>query len=418
MARTAIIAAAAFLWLATPAQATIAPAWRSIIVPRGVAPPADREGPLLALIDTPVDAAHPALAGANLATSTEPIRDAHGTAMASLAVAVWPSVRIMAVVLPEPISCEASAKAIQRAIAARAAVISMAYGSTRNCPTEWFARQQAVAADSLLVAAAGDERNFPGAGEHVLAVGAVDLSGRPSAASAMGAYVDLAAPGVGVLAATPPSFDSDGTADGYQLVDGTGAAATIVAALAAWVRAERPRLRADQVATLLRLTARDLGARGRDAATGWGIPRIRAALARTAPVGDRAEPNDNIGWVDGRLLKQPNIWSGGAARTITARLRRQEDPVDVFPIRLRPHGSARVTLTRRWGNPNLSAHDENAFSVDAPDGLIARATRRPGKEVVELRNPRGRPRTYFLAITIDRSTASSAAGYRLRVTAA
>ena len=205
MARTAIIAAAAFLWLATPAQAIFAPAWRSIVVPRGLVPPADREGPLLVLIDTPVDAAHPALAGADLVTSTEPVRDAHGTAMASIAVAVWPSVRIMVIARPDT-GCFGSAQAIQRAVDARASVISMAYGSATNCGAEWAARHRAVAAGSLLVASAGNDSDappeYPAAGEHVLAVGA-------------------------------------------------------------------------------------------------------------------------IAWVNGRLLKQPNIWSGGAARTITARLRRK-----------------------------------------------------------------------------------------------
>ena len=49
--------------------------------------------------------------------------------------------------------------------------------------------------------------------------------------------LDLVAPGVGIIAPTPPASTRDGTADGYEVVDGTSFAAPIVAAAAIWVRA-------------------------------------------------------------------------------------------------------------------------------------------------------------------------------------
>ena len=420
MTRAAIAAAAAFLCLATSARAAFTPAWRSVVVPPGLTPPAaDRQGPLLAVLDTPVDGAHPAFAGSNLVAPPVAVRDAHGTAMASIAVAVWPGIRVMVVPLPEPVTCAASAEAIRQAVAARASVISMAYGSSAICASEWVQSQFAIAADSLLVAAAGngrDPRQYPAAGEDVLAVGAVDLSGRSSADSAAGPHIDLAAPGVGLLAAAPAGFETDGTPDGYHAVSGTGAATTIVAALATWLRAARPELATDQVASLLRLTARDVEEPGRDDETGWGEPRIQSALVGTAPVADHAEPNDNIAWIDGRLLAPaPRVWSGGPARALTARLRRHEDVVDVYSIRIPARRAARVTLTPRWGNANLSAYDQGTFSVADTTGLIARAPRRSGTEELIVDNARPRPRTILLAIRIDPSAAQDGAGYWLRV---
>ena len=95
------------------------------------------------------------------------------------------------------------------------------------------------------------------------------------------AAIDLAAPGVNILTAVPSAFDDDdGRRDGYMALDGTSFAAPIVAAAAAWVRAVRPQLTVDQVAQVVRLSARDIGKKGWDPSTGFGALDLRAALGK------------------------------------------------------------------------------------------------------------------------------------------
>ena len=53
----------------------------------------------------------------------------------------------------------------------------------------------------------------------------------------------------------------------------------MVAGAAAWLWTVRPDLNADQVAQILRLSARDVATPGYDTATGYGILDLAAALA-------------------------------------------------------------------------------------------------------------------------------------------
>ena len=96
-----------------------------------------------------------------------------------------------------------------------------------------------------LVAAAGnefDEGNpleFPASLPHVITVAALTPEDKSAFFSNENAAIDLGAPGVGILTAVPVAYDTeDGTADGYQGVSGTSFAAPMVAAAAAWVRAQ------------------------------------------------------------------------------------------------------------------------------------------------------------------------------------
>ena len=132
--------------------------------------------------------------------------------------------------------------------------------------------------------------------------------------SSASAAVDLSAPGVGILTATPPQFDEDGTKDGYEAVTGTSFSAPMVAAAAAWVRAAKPGYRADQVAQVLRGSARDLQAKGWDSATGYGLLDLLKALSLPAPAVDPARAQRRHG-VDQRqgAPAAPTRRSGAAA---------------------------------------------------------------------------------------------------------
>lgn len=107
----------------------------------------------------------------------------------------------------------------------------------------------AVRKGVILVAPAGDDGqgpgivNYPAGYPGVIAVGAVDRNGRLAAFSSRRTQVTLTAPGVGLVAATPP--------DGYQAISSTSTASGIVAAVAALIVSRFPRLSAAQVTQAL-----------------------------------------------------------------------------------------------------------------------------------------------------------------------
>jgi len=144
-----------------------------------------------------------------------------------------------------------------------------------------YARSNGV----VVVAAAGNGKpnpSYPAALPQVIAVGATDSSDAIANFSNRGAYVDLAAPGVGIL--------STWVNGGYAAKNGTSMASPHVAAAVALVLAARPQWDTDPVAVCTQLirTALDLGASGRDDAFGHG--RIRPDLAVGQPDNDSNKP--------------------------------------------------------------------------------------------------------------------------------
>ena len=148
--------------------------------------------------------------------------------------------------LSYPASCSTVVEGIQASIRARVAVINLSLGSTGACFAQYVAVQRAYGVGILVVAAAGNEFqdgnpvNYPAAFPHVMSVAALNRDGTPAAFSTSNAAVDIAAPGVEVPMAIPPSFDDDGVVDGYTEANGTSFAAPMVAGGAAWVRTARP----------------------------------------------------------------------------------------------------------------------------------------------------------------------------------
>ena len=218
-----------------------------------------------------------------------PVASAHGTETAAVAAApkndrgilgVWPGMRALNVPLPEMIRCADSVSGISRAIAQGAAVINMSYGSAAPCFAEYVQLQLATAKGITLVAAAGNELSngnpllFPASLPHVLTVAAVGSDLKAPFFSSASAAVDLAAPGVGILSATPPQFDEDGTRDGYEAVTGTSFSAPMVAAAAAWLRAAQ----AEPEGRPGRLDAARVGDRPRQPAA--GTPRPASGCCR------------------------------------------------------------------------------------------------------------------------------------------
>ena len=84
----------------------------------------------------------------------------------------------------------------------------------------------------------------------------------------------------------------------------------------------------------MRRSATDIGAPGRDDASGYGLLNIRAALAYAAPVRDPFEPNDDIEYVRPGGMYYNGIPSlttrAKPSATLTARLTSFEDPRDLY----------------------------------------------------------------------------------------
>ena len=255
--------------------------------------------------------------------------------------------------------------------------------------------------------AEGNPLLFPASLPHVLTVAAVGSDFKPPFFSSASAAVDLSAPGVGILTATPPQFDEDGTADGYEAVTGTSFSAPMVAAAAAWLRAAKPAYRADQVAQALRGSARDLGRKGWDSATGYGLLDVREALSLPAPAIDPHEPNDDMAWINGRATGRVDtpIWRRGSPRRLRALVDRYEDPADVYRVVFPARARVRVTLRPRFGNPDLAAFTRSASSTADDEQLIGRSRRKGRRrDTLTLRNPSRRARSAYIVVHIAEST--------------
>lgn len=259
-------------------------------------------GVTVAVIDSGVDADHPQLRRSG---KVLPGRDfflagrlpgnydciSHGTGVASIIAAepvtgigfhgIAPGARILPVRVTDRETGDQNAvRTIDPAVLARGIVyavdqgakvinLSMAGGGDKKPVRQAIA--YAVRKDVVVVAAVGNQQadepgtqaSYPASYPGVLGVGAIDIAGAKTSGSQVGPYVDLVAPGDGVLAGTRHS--------GHMYVNGTSFAAPFVSATAALVRAAWPKLTAAQVVQRLQATATP--ARG-----GAGSPEYGAGI--------------------------------------------------------------------------------------------------------------------------------------------
>ena len=222
----------------------------------------------IAVVDSGVDVGHPDLAAKvagtyNAVTGGTDVHDVvgHGTGTASVAAAATGNgegiagagrdTSILAVKVADVtgrIFTDDLARGIVWATDHGADVVNLSLGGSTTDPLERAAVAYAVAHDVVVVAAAGNEgsvvKQYPGALPGVLAVGATTASGSSRASfSSYGPWVDLAAPGRSVVAATPGG--------GYESADGTSYSAPLVSAAAALLAAYRPGRSATQLAQAL-----------------------------------------------------------------------------------------------------------------------------------------------------------------------
>jgi hypothetical protein len=223
----------------------------------------------------------------------------------------------------------------------------------------------AFAHGALIVASVGNEGrdanplNYPAAYAHVLGVGA-QCDGEATPPDCPRPYgvarftnhnrsLDVIAPGVAILSSVPERVTENRVAPGYAIKDGTSMAAPYVAGVAALVFGANPEASPYQVMRQIQNTATDVGRRGRDDASGYGIVNPEAAVTQPLPADDPGEPNDDIP----SLARRPSLTAARAPSVIEARVDRNDDPDDVYPVDLRAGDRIRASVDYGPGLLNL-----------------------------------------------------------------
>jgi stage II sporulation protein D len=350
-------------------------------------PPATLSPVLVGIVDTGIDQSHPEFAGRialarSFVGGSADDEIGHGTFVAGeIAAATGNGQGIAGIALPaklivakvvgsdQTIDPGVEAQAIRWEVDHGAKVINLSLGAVRDpldltldtySSTEAAAIRYATQHGVLVVAAVGNGddspstpwlfADWPSALPHVLGVGAFGQDGNvPPFSNRDSAFVDLVAPGVGILSTFPraltaqrPGCADQGYSDcaGHDYRDGAGTsfAAPQVTAAAALLLAVDPSLTPDQLSTLLERSADDVTpatgcphcAVGRDALSGRGSLDIAAALqnvsAGAVPTADSMEPNDDAGQL------APRLW--GRASAVHATIDFWDDPVDVYSVRM------------------------------------------------------------------------------------
>jgi membrane-anchored mycosin MYCP len=255
------------------------------------------DGVVVAVIDSGVSPAHPALEGKVLpghdyldpTTAGQCDEAAHGTIVAGViggrqpAGSAFHGVAPGAQILPvrvlrelgrsfDPTTPATVADAIRRATLAGAQVINLSL-VTQPTPALADAVQFALSQNVVVVAAAGNEGAggardwpaYPAAYDGVIAVAGTDEQDRHVSTSTPGDFVDVAAPGVRVDGPLP-----QGGGYGQFLQGGTSFAAAYVSGVAALIRGYDPRLTPAQIADRITATA-DHPPEGWNRNVGFGV---------------------------------------------------------------------------------------------------------------------------------------------------
>jgi type VII secretion-associated serine protease mycosin len=193
------------------------------------------------------------------------------------------------------------ADAITYAVDHGAQVISMSLGYSLQSRSVRAALQHAYDHNVVVVASAGNSGNAAGAAGRaqapysfpadypgVLAVGAVNSSGRVSSFSSENLSVQVAAPGARV-----PAQGRDG---GYWYVSGTSPACALTAGVVALIKAKYPRLSGTQViSAITSSTMRSTRPRGGwDEQIGFGVVDAAAALTAAGRLAAGSPPGPGV----------------------------------------------------------------------------------------------------------------------------
>ncbi|MGW6014372.1 S8 family serine peptidase [Streptomyces sp. NPDC055210] len=267
----------------------------------------------VAVLDTGIDATHPDLAGriveqVDFTGNAQGAKDGHGhgTHVASTVLGdgaasggrykgVAPQARLrVGKVCTDAGSCPDDAVIAGMEWAARsgAKVVNMSLGGSATDGTDPLSAsldRLSRETGTLFVVAAGNEGpgartvGAPGAADEALTVAAVDKKDKMASFSSRGPRVgdyapkpDLAAPGVGIVAARAAGTAMGTVVDArYTAANGTSMATPHVTGAAAVVAQQHPDLTGGQIKALLMSSAKDLG----HAASAQGVGRVDLAAA-------------------------------------------------------------------------------------------------------------------------------------------
>jgi len=393
----------------------------------------------LTMIDSGVDLSHEEFAGRpntsvlNRQTLDSDEGGPHGTATASVAAAPLNAKGIVGIYAQarlqiydaSPVGQLTVGDEILGLAAARRSgrgVVNLSLGGVRYAVEE-HAILNTFGAGVLIVAAAGNEReegnplSYPASFAHVLTVGATGESDRVTDFSSVSPFMDLAAPGQDMTVAVPTFTDPTG----YASFDGTSFSAPLVSGAAAAVWTLRPTLSNTQLFEVMRRSARDVGKRGWDANTGYGILNVPAALTRKPPAADPLEPNEDIYLVRPNGLtragKTPLTRAGRPRASLQARLERREDPEDVYRAWLPARGKIVVSVRPTsnvsleiWGSRTRTVFERGAAA--RRDLIAVSAHRRKRLERVTLS---GHGTGRFVYVDVFLPKGASQAGYTVSV---
>ena len=329
---------------------------------------------VIAILDTGIDGTHPDLVpnlvpGWNVYDNNSNTSHVHGhgtwvagvaaaagnngIGIASVAWGAW----IMPVRIADPNAYaywSTVASGITWAADHGAHVANVSYNGVSGSSTVQSAARYLRSKGGLTVVAAGNSggEEAIAANADLLTVSATTATDTKASFSSYGAYVDLAAPGTGML--------TTGRGGTYVTVQGTSFSSPCVAGVVALLMSANPTLGPSQWENLLLNTAVDLGTAGWDPIFGHG--RVDAAAAVAAALGAEAQDTQ----APTVAIASP---TGGTVRGLVSVSATASDNV----------GVARVEL---WVNGALHATDASApfaFTWDStrmPDGaasLVAQA---------------------------------------------
>jgi len=246
----------------------------------------------IALCDTGVESTHPDLApklvpGWNVVdnnSDTSPVTS-HGTWTAGTAAATGnnsigvASPALNCHIMPVRISSRSDGAALISDMAA--GVVWAADHGARVANVSYMgadsdmmnvAGQYMQSRGGVLVMASGNTGTYDAMPDSpsIIVVGATNQSDSVPAFSTTGSFLDLSAPGVGVLTTAPGGS--------YQAVSGTSFSTPLVAGAAALLLSVNQNLTPAQIDTILKVSADDLGPQGWDPGYGWGRLNVGRAI--------------------------------------------------------------------------------------------------------------------------------------------